>query len=121
MWKYNETDELYHYGILGMRWGRRKAKYTSKDYRQAKNIRKKKVSQMTNKELDTVNRRMNLENNYRNLNSQRNVGKKIVTAFTAGATTITAAVGAYEAYKKYGKQGQAAVGRVISKIGNLKG
>lgn len=26
MWKYTATEELYHHGVKGMRWGRRKAK-----------------------------------------------------------------------------------------------
>ena len=21
MWKYNNTDEIYHYGVKGMKWG----------------------------------------------------------------------------------------------------
>ena len=25
MWQYQNTDELYHYGVLGMRWGHRKS------------------------------------------------------------------------------------------------
>ena len=32
MWKYQNTDELYHYGVLGMKWGYRKAYNKGQDY-----------------------------------------------------------------------------------------
>ena len=31
MWQYNYSNELYHYGVLGMRWGVRKSRYYNED------------------------------------------------------------------------------------------
>lgn len=109
MWEYNNTDELYHYGVLGMRWGRRKARYTSKDYRRTKNLRKKKVSQMSNKELQEVNKRMELESRYGSLSGNKNLGKKIVKGFSSLVATAGSVAAGYELYRKYGNQ-------IISKV-----
>lgn len=37
MWQYRQTNELYHYGVPGMRWGIKKMKYEAKaeSYRKA--------------------------------------------------------------------------------------
>lgn len=89
-------NELYHYGILGMKWGVRRNRKSasssasktkpktkripSEDYIQAREIKKKKLYEMSNKEIETVTRRMQLEQNYKNLNRQRvSRGQKFVT------------------------------------------
>ena len=79
MAEYN--NELYHYGVLGMKWGVRRAQKKldridrkskkgnwSSEATEVAKIRTKKVSQMTNAELNKANNRKNLERNYSQLN-----------------------------------------------------
>lgn len=75
-----EHDELYHYGVKGMKWGVRKSysssrknktKGWSKDAKRANAIKKKSVKQMSNAELKELNKRMELESNYNRLNPNK--------------------------------------------------
>ena len=105
MWQYNNLDELYHYGILGMRWGisrfqrkngrltqRGRKRKMSQDAIDAKKLRKKKLYEMSNDEIKTLNKRKQLENDYKRLNKgQIAKGMAIVgstAAFTASVITI---------------------------------
>lgn len=110
MWEYNNSNELYHYGVLGMRWGRRKAKVNkstrkpkrkmSEDAKEIAKIRKKRVSEMSNQELKDVNKRLEAESKYKELTRKKNVGKQVVQAFIATGTTIAAVETAARTYKK---------------------
>lgn len=63
------NDELYHYGIKGMKWGHRKAPVkVSADSKRASMLRKKKISELSNAELRDLNTRMELERRYAQMN-----------------------------------------------------
>lgn len=79
-------NELYHYGIKGMKWGirryqnpdgtrtavgkRRDRKASSTDHKTVRALKKKPVKRLTNEELQTLNKRMQLEVQYKNLKKQ---------------------------------------------------
>jgi 5-methylthioribose kinase len=80
-------ESLAHYGILGMHWGRKKAKNTTSvkphsDYSVADKIRKKDIREMSNDELKTLTARIQLEKSYNEVSKkQASRGKQFVVSF----------------------------------------
>lgn len=87
-------DYLMHYGVPGMKWGVRKARkknYISKavkkrrssysqDYTDTEKLRKKNYKQLSNSELKSLNKRLELESNYKRLNPKGvEKGKRMVS------------------------------------------
>ena len=125
------NNELYHYGVPGMKWGvRRKQKQLSrtterskkenwsKDATTAAKIKTKKVSQMSNQELRDLNNRRNLEQQYKDLSRKSSKGRSAVKGFIATAGTLTAVSAAVAVYAKHGKQAYSAIvkAKKLSKV-----
>ena len=97
-------NELYHFGVKGMKWGVRKSRSSSgsskkkrsktygwiDDAKEAYRIKQKKVNQMSNAELKKLNERRNLERNYQQLNPNA-IKKGIAIAGTTAAALGTMA------------------------------
>lgn len=101
---WDADEELAHYGIKGMKWGvrryqnkdgsytsagLRRRRQTSSDYEETKELRKKSYKELSDSELKRLNKRLNLESEYRRLNPQGiERGKKIARDLVATAGLI---------------------------------
>lgn len=75
-WVIPETeDDIEHFGVKGMKWGVRKKRKSSarpdrpnasSDYRRSAELSRKPVHELSNKELQDLNYRYNLEQQYAN-------------------------------------------------------
>lgn len=96
------VSSLYHFGILGMKWGVRRQRgsdgrivegsHASEDHQKARDLKKKGARNLSNSELKSYVERMNLEKQYSNLNKKEvSAGRKFVSDIlvTAGKTTLT--------------------------------
>lgn len=97
----DKDEQLKHYGVPGMKWGVRKdrnvgrkigtskKKRTPKDYQKVAKLKSNRSKQLSNKELETAIRRMELEKRYNDLNPKGvSKGLKIAAGIVAASTTI---------------------------------
>ena len=117
-----ENNELMHYGVLGMKWGVRRARRTnqridkrasrknwSADNTNARKLKNKKVSQMSNQELKQLNERVRLEQEYSRLNPSKI--KKGITFATSAAALMGTAISLYNNSSTIIKVGKKALGK----------
>lgn len=120
------NNELYHYGILGMKWGVRrdrshsgrshKKRSMSDDARDASTIKKKKVSQMSNAELKKLNERSRLEQEYSRLNP-KSVSKGWKYVATAAGIMGTA-LSVYNSGNQLVGIGKKAGNKIVDAVGD---
>lgn len=94
------SNELYHYGVLGMKWGVRRDRSTSggsrrkkapshEDYQRAHS--RKSVKQMSDSELRSRINRLQMEQQYSNLSPSRvSKGKNYFNKVVKAGTTVAA-------------------------------
>lgn len=139
MWQYNYTDELYHYGVPGMRWGHRKAiqiSSSSVGNARARMKQAKANKKAANKKFDKAYRDSNswILNSQFDKKDRQNRNKALIDAAEKSAkadSQYKKAKKAYKLAKKYEKQkvkdikakyskeylsGKSKVGKAVSKL-----
>lgn len=123
-------DELMHYGVLGMKWGvrrdrsssrsggakKRRGSKMSEDARDAAKLKKKRVSEMSNAELQRLNTRQQLERNHAQLNP--NKVKRGLAVATSIVGTATATLALAKNSKKLVNEGRQIVDSIYDHVGD---
>jgi hypothetical protein len=114
-------DSLYHFGIFGMRWGKRKGRVGSNkgdndditvisdDHLRKVKLNGKRPEELSNSELKVINERISLERQYKLLNKKEvSAGRKFVNEvlYNSGKQMATSYL------TKYGTKG---IDKLISK------
>jgi len=74
-------DYLEHFGILGMKWGKKKNKNIniSDDHKVKNLIKQKNLKELSNSEIKKINERIQLEKQYKELTKEtKSAGRKFV-------------------------------------------
>ena len=126
MWKYNNTDELYHYGVLGMRWGHRKSK-SNMMYKELKRYRKLEKEEKSKRKLNKIEteryKKANTRikklgvNKYRKTQQIARVGSAIGGALSANATL--GAIRSTSRFVKKKQTGKAVVSSLLAGFGAI--
>lgn len=75
-------DSMYHFGVMGMKWGRKRAKPSgpsSQEHQTKEILSKKHLRELSNADIKILTERLQLEKKYRELTKkQMSPGKKFV-------------------------------------------
>lgn len=89
-------DDLTHYGVKGMKWGKRKTATSSlpdsNDHTVSRELVKKPLRSMSNSEVQTLGKRLQLEKSYKELTAKPSkfaIGHKKVKAALGVAATAS--------------------------------